>query len=349
MPHHRLLRKLEYYGIRGKINNWIGSFLLNRAQKVLVEGETSCTGPVLSGVPQGSVLGPTLFLIYINDLGEGIKSTVRLFADDTMLYSSIRNHSDSLTLQEDLAKLEVWEERWQMGFNVDKCHQLSVTNKSKKIDTTYSLHNKTLEKVKNAKYLGVEISEKLNWKTHIDAITSKANKSSAFINRNLKGCSTQIQAHCYKTITRPVLEYASTIWDPHQKSLTNQIEMVQRRTARRIMRDFRQTSSASEMVKRLELQNLKQRRENDKTTMLYKIVNGMVDITAPPGLLVPAYRSTRGHQKKFQIPRCNTDVYKFSFFPSAIRCWNNLPTETVDTPSLPAFKRAVEGATCSQH
>ena len=124
--------------------------------------------------------------------------------------------------------------------------------------------------------------------------------------------------------------------------------MVQRRTARRILRDYRQTSSASDMVKRLQLENLKQRREADKTTMLFKIINGMVDITAPPGTMEPAYRSTRGHQKKYQIPRCNTDVYKFSFFPSAIRCWNNLPPETVDIPSLPAFKRAVEGWTCSQ-
>ena len=194
---------------------------------------------------------------------------------------------------------------------------------------------------KNAKYLSVEISKKLSWKTHIDSITSKANKSSAFINRNLKGCSTQIQAHCYKTITRPVLEYASTIWDPHQKSLTDQIDVSYETSVK----------PPAHLIwwKGFKLQNLKQRRENDKITMLYKIVNGKVDITAPPGLLVPAYRSTRGHQKKFQIPRFYTDVYKFSFFPLAIRCWNNLSPETVDILSLPAFKRAVEGATCSQH
>ena len=276
VPHQRLLRKLEFYGIRGKTNSWIKSFLMNRTQQVLVEGETSCIGPVLSGVPQGSVLGPTLFLVYINDLGEGIKSTVRLFADDTMLYSTIRNHPDSLILQEDLARLELWEERWQMGFNIDKCHQLSVTTKTKKIDTNYSLHGKTLEKVNSAKYLGIEISEKLNWKAHIDSITGKANKSSAFIHRNLKGCSTQVQTHCFKTITRPVLEYASSIWDPHQKNLINQIEMVQRRTARRILRDYHKTSSASDMVNLLKLDNLKQRREAEKTTMLFKIINGMV-------------------------------------------------------------------------
>ena len=115
-----------------------------------------------------------------------------------------------------------------MGFNVDKCNQLAVTRKINKTDTSYTLHRKTLEKVKDAKYLGVEISENLSWKTHINSITGKANKSSAYVHCNLKGCSKQIQAHCFKTISRPILEYASSVWDPHQKGLENQIEMVQR-------------------------------------------------------------------------------------------------------------------------
>ena len=349
VPHQRLLRKLDFYGIRGKINKWIESFLLNRTQQVLVEGETSCTGPVLSGVPQGSVLGPTLFLVYINDLGDGIKSTVRLFADDTMLYSSVREEADQIALQEDLNKLETWEERWQMSFNVDKCHQLTVTNKTKKRETSYTLHGQTLEKVTDAKYLGVEISEKLNWKTHINSITSKANKSSAFINRNLKGCSQSVQTHCFKAITRPVLEYASSVWDPPQIGLTNQIEMVQRRTARRIKRDFRPLSSASEMVKDLQLENLKTRRSIDKTSLLFKIVNGLVDITAPPGLMEPVTRHTRGHQRKFQVPSANTEVYRHSFFPATIRLWNQLPPETVEATSSEAFRNAAEGWFHSLH
>ena len=156
-----------------------------------------------------------------------------------MLYSRIRNNIDQLTLQEDLSKLEVWEERWQMGFNVDKCNQLAVTRKINKTDTSYTLHGKTLEKVKDAKYLGVEISENLSWKTHINSITGKANKSSAYVHCNLKGCSKQIRAHCFKTISRPILKYASSVWDPHKKELENMIEMVQRRMSHRIFRDFR--------------------------------------------------------------------------------------------------------------
>ena len=230
-----------------------------------------------------------------------------------------------------------------MGFNVEKCHQLTVTNKARKKETSYTLHGQTLQKVTEAKYLGVEISEKLNWKTHINTITNKANKSSAFITRNLKGCSQSVQAHCYKTITRPILEYASSVWDPAQKGLTNQIEMVQRRTARRIKRDFRPTSSATDMVNDLKLENLKTRRTVDKTTLMFKIANGLVDISAPPGMMEPVARSTRGHQRKFKLPSSNTDVHRHSFFPATIRLWNSLPSATVEVTSAEAFRTASEG------
>ena len=106
VPHCRLLKKLDYYGVRGNTLRWIDSFLAERTQEVVVEGQHSGIGRVISGVPQGSVLGPTLFLIYINDLGDGIKANVRLFADDTILYSMIRTREDSESLQEDLKKLE---------------------------------------------------------------------------------------------------------------------------------------------------------------------------------------------------------------------------------------------------
>ena len=196
VPHQRLVMKLHYYGIRGKTLCWVQSFLANRTQRVAVEGELSDIGEVTSGVPQGSVLGPTLFSIYINDIGENIKSCVRLFADDTILYKNIRNQTDSETLQKDLDTLESWETKWQMSFNVSKCHLLTITRKNNPIQCRYSLHGQNLESVKNAKYLGVELSSTLNWKDHIHATAKKANRTSAFVYRNLKGCPTDVQLHC---------------------------------------------------------------------------------------------------------------------------------------------------------
>ena len=120
VPHRRLLYKLEYYGIRISTHKWISSWLSERSQKVVLDGQASDPVPVLSGVPQGSVLGPVLFFIFINDLSENIRSSVRLFADDCVLYWNIKSPNDCQILQDDLNSLAQWETDWQIEFNVAK-------------------------------------------------------------------------------------------------------------------------------------------------------------------------------------------------------------------------------------
>ena len=122
VPHRRLLYKLDHYGIRGSTHKWISSWLSERSQKVVLDGQASDPVPVLSGVPQGSVLGPVLFLIFINDLPDNIRLSVRLFADDCVLYRNIKSPIDCQILQDDLNSLAQWETDWQMKFNVAKCH-----------------------------------------------------------------------------------------------------------------------------------------------------------------------------------------------------------------------------------
>ena len=126
VPHRRLLYKLDYYGIRGSTHKWISLWLSvsERSQKVVLDGQASDPVPVLSGVPQGSVLGPVLFLIFINDLPDNIRSSVRLFADDCVLYRNIKSPIDCQILQDDLNSLSQWETDWQMKFNVAKCHSI---------------------------------------------------------------------------------------------------------------------------------------------------------------------------------------------------------------------------------
>ena len=130
VAHNRLLYKLSSYGVKGNTLGWIGTFLSGRSQQVVLEGKSSSSAPVLSGVPQGSVLGPVLFLIYINYLPEYVSnSTVRLFADDTLLYLTIHNSSDCIKLQEDLNSLERWESDWQMSFHPEKCEVIHIKKK----------------------------------------------------------------------------------------------------------------------------------------------------------------------------------------------------------------------------
>ena len=176
VPHRRLLHKLDYYGIRGFTHKWINSWLSGRSQQVVLDGQASDPVAVLSGVPQGSVLGPILFLIFINDLLDNIKSSVRLFVDDCVLYRSIHSLQDCLILQEDLDSLGLWEADWQMKFNVAKCHSMRVTRhySHKQIIHDYTLHQQTLENVQSAKYLGITITENMDWGQHISDISSKA-------------------------------------------------------------------------------------------------------------------------------------------------------------------------------
>ena len=127
VSHSLLSHKLHHYGIQDKLNKWIENFLVGRTQAVMVEGVTSSYVSVESGVPQGSVLGPSLFLYYINDIPDGLKSTIRLFADDTIIYLAIKSNDDAKSLQEDLDKLAEWEKTWKMEFHPDKCNVLSFT------------------------------------------------------------------------------------------------------------------------------------------------------------------------------------------------------------------------------
>ena len=150
VAHEKLLKTLDRYGIRGDTLLWMKNFLDNRKQSVVTNGTHSNNIPVSSGVPQGSVIGPILFLTYINDLPEQVRSRVTLLADDTALYLCIGNLSEANTLQEDLCKLELWEEAWNINFNPTKCQVLHVTRIKTPISFKYFLHSIELESVSAA-------------------------------------------------------------------------------------------------------------------------------------------------------------------------------------------------------
>ena len=185
--------------------------------KKVLDGQASDPVPVLSGVPQGSVLGPVLFLIFINDLPENIRSSVRLFADDCVLYRNIESPTDCQILQDDLNSLAQWEADWQMKFNVAKCHSMRVTRHppDKHIQFEYTLHQQRLEQVQSTKYLGITISDDLDWGQHISEISSKATKTLGFLRRNLAFAPGHTKEVAYKTLVRPKLEYAAPIWHPY--------------------------------------------------------------------------------------------------------------------------------------
>ena len=275
VSHSLLIHKLDHYGIRGKTNAWIRSFLSNRKQSVVVEGEMSSEVPVDSGVPQGSVLGPSLFLYYINDMPEGLSSssTVRLFADDTVVYMAITSDIDAEKLQDDLNKLAEWEIRWLMKFHPEKCNVLSITKNRNVIKRDYILHGHKLEHIKSAKYLGVELTSDMKWTSHVNNICAKANKTIGFLKRNINISNKSIKEKAYKSLVRPTVEYASAAWNPHQKGDIQKLEMIQRRAARFVQNRYHNTSSVSDMIDQLEWPTLEERRRTASLSVMYKLMN----------------------------------------------------------------------------
>ena len=210
VAHKHLLKKLEAIGVTGTTLGWISSFL------TVLEGMSSDAKPVTSGVPQGTVLGPLLFLIY-NDLPNCVNSsTIRLFADDCLIYKEIHSQQDTEDLQTDLDALQTWERRWLMSFHPQKCQLLRITRKPSPI--MYNIHGHVLEVADTAKYLGVTLHKHCAWSKHINQTAKKANNTRAFLQRNLRRAPTSVKKRAYETLVRPILEYAISVWDPHTEA-----------------------------------------------------------------------------------------------------------------------------------
>ena len=250
---------------------------------------TSDYVPVQSGVPQGSVLGPSLLLFYINDIPVGLDTTIRLFADDTIAYLAIKSNSNCVTLQNDLNKLGFWESKWKMAFHPNKCNVLSIIKSKTPINYNYTLHGQVLQHVYKAKYLGVTIQSDLKWHRHVTNITKKANRTLGFLRRNLNINSTSVQEQAYKSLVRPSLEYACSVWDPYFAEDINLIESVQRRAryARYVTGRQNNTSNVSDMIDQINWRNLADRRVDARLTMLYKIVHEKVAISKTNRLIPP--------------------------------------------------------------
>ena len=336
--------QLEFYGVRGRNLQWISSFLLQRSQQVVLDGHQSSSVKVESGVPQGSVLGPCLFLYYINDLPDKLSSTVRLFADDAIIYLTIENQHQTQQLQEDLDKLGEWASSWMMELNTQKCQVITVSRKRNNIQHQYSLNNTPLTAVSSSKYLGITITTDLKWNQHINNICQKANNTLAFLRRNLRINSPDLKAKAYKALVRPLVEYGTTVWDPSTNKCIHQLEMVQRRAARFTLNRYHNTSSVESMLEELEWPSLKQRREDFRLTMMYKLHNNLVHFPTQTYISQVAMPTRTMHALSYVVPRSRTEHHRMSFFPRTLRTWNILPVSTVTATSLEAFRqRLTEG------
>ena len=360
VPHDRLLHKMNAYGVQGKIHVWLSSFLKNRHMNVVVEGEHSKSVYVESGVPQGTVLGPLMFLCHINDLPDRVSSQVRLFADDCLLYRQIKNNEDHLLLQKDLCELEKWASEWGMKFNAKKCYIMSIRNSS---SFFYQLDNTILQQVDSCPYLGVTISSDMSWSTHITKVSKKANSTLGFLRRNLKHCPMECRRLAFISLVRSTLEYASVVWDPHLQKDINKIEKTQRQAARFITKDYKSRTEGcvTNMLQDLGLPTLQHRRKLNRLVMLFKIVRGMVPAIHSADFLSPIKAKRQIRAKKYSDYQCKNVVeksvtnnsqcysiisassqnFKNSFFIKSVIDWNHLEEGVIRAETVESFKEAL--------
>ena len=341
--HERLLLKADYFVIRNKTNIWFRSFLTGRSQRVLINGSASSWSPVVSGVPQGTVLGPILFLMFINDPPTNTTSGIKLFADDCVLYRPINSVSDYFALQRDIDQLGKWAYTWQMKVTPTKFYVMSVTLKNSPSQFSCSLCNAQLDGACHQKYLGVYITCTWSWQLQCDEATKKAMRVLRILQRNLSSCDRSVKARAYLFLVRPIVEYATVAWSPHTNKGIDCIESVQRRAARFVNSDYSRYSSVSSMLTDLNWPSLQLRRRICDLSMFYKIHRGQDNISLPYDLTsVPVYGRTRAsHDFKIRLPSHSVDAYKHACYVRSIPAWNALSADVVSSASYPEFTRRV--------
>ena len=233
VPHRRLIHKLKSYGICDPILSWIRDFLSDRVQRVIVNGSASQWAKVLSGIPQGSVLGPLLFVIFINDICESINSSSYLFADDTKLFRVIKSNSDIATLQADLNTMIDWSDKWLLRFNKEKCKLLSINGWS---NAKYYINSNSeqyeIGSVESEKDIGVTFDTALEFDIHINEKIKKASSICAMIRRSYRFLNAKAFLPLYKALVRSHLEYGNSVWCPYKMKYIDSIEQVQRRATK---------------------------------------------------------------------------------------------------------------------
>lgn len=337
VPHQRLINKVKSLGLHPSIVTWIGLFLQGRTQQVRWGRAMSNLSEVVSGVPQGSVLGPLLFLIYINDLPNSIQSRIRLYADDIVLYRPIRENSDYLILQSDLMNIKRWCNVWQMEVNVKKSKFMTFSRANAQYCYTYVFGNSNLERVTTYKYLGVHLTQNLSWKHHINEICHKAAQTLGFLRRVLRLASTDVRLMAYNTLVRSKLEYASVIWNPSQKYLIDQIEAIQNKAVRFIFQKY-DWASITEFKRLNNIPLLANRRKVRRLVHILKL------FLSDSSYIEPAHHLSGrlDHCRKLKTTFGQTDYFYNSPLQTGIRDWNSLPEDAAVISDVESFTRACE-------
>ena len=338
VPHRRLLDKLLTHGICGSIHKWIKDWLSERKQRVVINGVSSPWLNVKSGVPQGSVLGPVLFLIYVNDLDDGLMCKVSKFADDTKITSKVTSTQEKKALQSDLNQLTCWANKWQMEFNIEKCKVLHIGSSNDRVQ--YEMNGQKLKEVNKEKDLGVTISNDLKPSKHCSEVVKTANRLVGFIGRTFENKSEAVLLKLYNSLVRPKLEYCVQFWSPYYQRDIDKLERVQRRLTKMIPR--LRNMPYEDRLKNLNLFSLSKRRMRGDLIEMFKIFKGFDNMNAENYFTLDQSNTRRRHDLKVIGKRFSSDEAKHFFFNRVVNVWNSLPSIVIESNTVATFKNRLD-------
>ena len=349
VPHQPLIDLLASHDLPPHLLNWLHSYLLNRSQRVVVRGSTSSPLPASSGVPQGSILGPLLFILYINGLTNLPLSPLTqsvFYADDIFLFRPISSPADLTLLQADLDSISSWLSTHFLHLNPSKSMYMFFSRKSPSLFNQFpplTISLLPIERVSSFKYLGVLLTPSLSWSPHISSICKKARKILGLIFRHFYRHSSPVTIlDLYTSLVRPHLEYCSPLWNPSSPTLTRSLESVQL-FAIKLANKFRTPLPSSSQAP-FNIPSLASRRQYASLVLLFKLFHHHLDFPSP--ILTtnptPPYSTRSYHPNNFlQLP-LRTSSFKSSFFPATIPQWNSLPPSLKETFSLSLFKSSIK-------
>ena len=344
--HEGLIYKLKQNGIEGKLLKWFSSYLGNRKQKVVIGGSSSTFKPVQAGVPQGSILGPLLFLIYVNDMTNDLEANIHQFADDTNLLYTYKNFDQvAIIANRDLKKLSEWANTWRVSFNALKTHFIifSLKRNRNPINTPITFNDVQINEVNKLVSLGVTLTNNLSWYDHILSLINKSTKRMFILKsyRNILPRRALIQL--YKTMILPILEYGDILYNNTTHQTSQILENIQRQAAILCTGAYRHTSYNS-LLNDLSWESLTNRRRFHQLILFYKIYYRIY-----PKYLYDHLNFTNENDYNLRNPtviqprRTRTQVSSNSFFPLITREWNRLPTQTQNALSVSSFKALLIG------
>ena len=346
VPHQRLVAKMMAHGITGKVVEWVEAWLTGREQRVVLNGKTSSWSSVDSGVPQGSVLGPTLFIIFINDIDsviDTVNSIISKFADDTKVGRTVENEDDRAALQRDIDRLLVWSDRWQMQFNASKCKVLQVGAKNKHYSYTmggFAPAGRVLDRSVEEKDIGVMVHESLKPGVQCAKAAKKANQVLGQMARGLHFRDKYTWIGFYRQYCRPHLETCIQAWSPWTKTDIDLLESVQQRAVK--MCSGLKGKTYTERLKEVGLTTLEERRIRGDMIQVWKTLHKKDDVNPEMWFtpVNPAGAVTRVTSDKLNLVKptnLNLDIRRKFWSVRSVEKWNSLPKELKSSSSVITF------------